>query len=237
MMTTTTMDREQTLHALLSTLSAVAHLNSTFSHVLAAYVRRRNAIVRAICEQSCAPRRSRPRSKRRSSLRPARSSCWWDRFAGGAAAPEEWHENFRMSRATLTELSERLRPHVQGTTTNMKEPVDVLRRVACTVFYLSHRDALRSVAAAFGLSRQAVSVIIRRVCRAVSAHLGPELIRGPRTEAEVRSLVENFQRTHGFPQCLGAIHSTRIDVRRDRGGTWSLAVQAVCDYRLVNDPF
>ena len=54
---------------------------------------------------------------------------------------EEWRENFRMSRRNLLKLSELLRPHIGGKTTRMRCPVDVTKKVACTLYYLSTKDA------------------------------------------------------------------------------------------------
>ena len=62
----------------------------------------------------------------------------------------------------------------------------------------------------------------------------------PTTEDDVRDLVDNFQSVHGFPQCLGAIDGTHIEIKQpkmnyyefiNREGYTSINVQALCDYR------
>lgn len=122
----------------------------------------------------------------------------------------------------------------------MRAPVDVLTKVACTLYYLSDEGRIRKTANAFGLSRQVVSIIIRQVCKAITTTLGPEYIKAPKTEAKVNELVANFYRTHGMPQCLGAIDCTHIEIRRplsnstdfiNRKGKYSLNIQALCDYK------
>lgn len=234
------MDNEvQTLVTFLSLLAAVVQLNSAFNNATTAYMRRRRAILLAIYDHSRV-RRRKPYMERRFWVRPGRTSAWWDHFVNEVAVPDEWRENFQMSRSALMDLSERLRPHVEGETTSMRTPVDVLTKVACTLYYLSDQGALRKTANAFGLSRSVVSIIIRQVCKAITIFLGPEYIRTPRSEPEMNDLVVNFQQTHGMPQCLGAIDCTHIEIKRphgqsadyiNRNGRNSLNVQALCDYK------
>ena len=145
-----------------------------------------------------------------------------------------------MSRDSLYNLAEELRPYIQGKATNMRSPVGVVKQVACTLYYLSDEGRLRKTANAFGLSRQVVSKIVRKVCKAITVHLGPRYIGLPSNEVEVKNLVENFYQAHNFPQCLGAIDCTHIDIKQpslnstdfvNRKHRYSLNVQAACNYK------
>ncbi|PFX23059.1 hypothetical protein AWC38_SpisGene12392 [Stylophora pistillata] len=78
-----------------------------------------------------------------------------------------------MSRDSLYNLAEELRPYIQGKATNMRSPVGVVKQVACTLYYLSDEGRLRKTANAFGLSLQVVSKIVQKVCKAITVHLGP----------------------------------------------------------------
>ena len=84
---------------------------------------------------------------------------------------EEWRENFRMSKRSLLKLAEELRPYIEGKETIMHSPVDDVKQVALTLYYLSNEGRLRKTANAFGVSRQVTSKIIRKVCKAISLHL------------------------------------------------------------------
>ena len=50
---------------------------------------------------------------------------------------EEWRENFRMSKTSLLKLAEELRPYIEGKETIMRSPLDVVKQVALTLYYLS----------------------------------------------------------------------------------------------------
>ena len=66
-----------------------------------------------------------------------------------------------MSRVSLLTLAELLRLQVEGKQTVMRSPVDIVKNVACTLYYLNDEGRLRKIASAFGLSRQCVSKVLR----------------------------------------------------------------------------
>lgn len=65
----------------------------------------------------------RPRSRHQ------RAERWWDNFVNGVVPPEEWKENFRVSRATFLSLCEHVRPYIEHQTTVMRRPKVVERQV------------------------------------------------------------------------------------------------------------
>ena len=104
-------------------------------------------------------------------MRPRRTTTWWDNFLAGVVVEEEWKENFRMCRGNFINLCTELREYIQKEETIMRAPVDVQRQVAMTTYYLSDEGRLRKTANAFGVSRPTVSIVVRRVTRAIATFL------------------------------------------------------------------
>ena len=87
-------------------------------------------------------------------------------------------------------------------------------QVAITLYYLSDKGRYRKVANAFGIGRSTVSTIIREVTELIACKLGPKLIKFPSTTEEVDKSVNLFYKQHGFPQCLGAIDGTQVNIKQ-----------------------
>ena len=123
--------------ALISSIIASIQLNHAIIDIQENYKRRRLNLSRLLSTTtSTFTRVKRLRCRRESKerrfwTRPGRTSAWWNNFADQVVIPEEWKENFRMSRDSLYNLAEELRPYIQEKATNMRSPVGVVKQVAC----------------------------------------------------------------------------------------------------------
>ena len=82
-------------------------------------------------------RRRRERAARRYWIRPGSTRSWWDNFVSNVVPPEEWKENFHMSRCTFQGLCHQLEPFLERQSTVMREPIEVDCQVALTLYYLA----------------------------------------------------------------------------------------------------
>ena len=98
---------------------------------------------------------------------------------------DEWKENFRMSKRSLFALCEELHQYISKSTARFPKSASVEMQVAVTIYRLSDEGKFSKTANAFGIAKNTVSVIIRRVTKAISNHLAERCIKFPRTEEEV----------------------------------------------------
>ena len=210
------------LITLISSIISCIQLNITMLNSHRDYLKKRMDIVRLLslpAAQTAIVKRlgkKCERRKRRLWIRPGRTSAWWNGFVSEIVLPEEWSEYFRMSRVSMMRLAEELRPYIEGKDTKMRTSIDVLKQVVMTLYYLSDESRMRKTANAFGVSRQTVSKIVRKVCNAITVHLGPKYITLPFTEEAVQEKVESFYSEYGFPQCFGEIDGTHIPIKQPR---------------------
>ena len=127
------------LIALISSLISCVQLNVAVINLRDKYLRDRQDVLRLL-SMSSGHHKLKKRAnhhRRRFWRRPGRTSAWWDNFINGTMIEEEWRENFRMSKTSLLKLAEELRPYIEGKETIMRSPVDVVKQVALTLYYLS----------------------------------------------------------------------------------------------------
>ena len=100
-------------------------------------------------------KRKRKRNSPKSQVRTGETSLWWDKYEKNMKyekyekfekLPEEWKENFRMSKGSLYKLCDGLSIYLEKQKTQFHDPISVEKQVACTLYYLPDEERLRKAA-------------------------------------------------------------------------------------------
>ncbi|XP_063152340.1 uncharacterized protein LOC134492110 [Candoia aspera] len=216
------------MHALLPVLQSVINQCDAYLLSISRQQRRRDLLGRAfreyllsLQEDSCASRRRRERviaalltllngetiSRRHWWVSPATSRHWWETFVLENLEDEKWVEHFRMSKGTLFEIADLLRPQLHRQRTIMREAISVEKRVAIAVWWLSNLECYREVAVQFGVGRSTVGEIVLEVCFAIEHQLARHTIY----LGDYQQIMDGFQKM-GFPHCIGVMDRMHLPV-------------------------
>ena len=170
-----------------------------------------------------------------------RSTTWFSRFVVEEYNDDRWSCLFRMTKASIFELSNRLRPLIQKQNTKYRLAIPVVVRVACTLLKLAHATNMRMCSEMFAIGMSTVSNVIHDTCRAINIALRHE-ISWP-TGNRLLQVQNDFKVLCGLPAVGGAIDGTHIHISKPRVGPedyfyfkthgYTLNCQAVVDSRKV----
>ncbi len=128
-----------------------------------------------------------------------------------AFTPQDWLENFRMSRETFLYLCDKLSSRIGRNETVMRKAVPMEQRVALTVWFLATGADYRTIGHLFGVLKSTVCVMTKQVCHSTVQLLLPEYIKVC-TGTALKEVVDRFGNGHGFSQCAGVVDSTHIRI-------------------------
>ena len=152
---------------------------------------------------------------------------------------ERWSCMFRMTKSSVFELSNLLRPLIQKQNTRYRLAIPVVVRVACTLLKLAHGAGMRLCSELFAIGTSTVSSVVHDTCRAINIALRHE-IAWP-TGNRLIQVQNDFELMCGLPAVVGAIDGTHISISKPRVGPedyyyfkthgYTLNCQAVVDSR------
>ncbi|XP_067871924.1 uncharacterized protein [Heterodontus francisci] len=140
-----------------------------------------------------------------------RSSDWWERVVMKDFQPNDWLENFRMSKETFFHICNKLKPMVSRRNTHLRPALPLEKRVAVAFWRLATNVEYRTISHLFGIGRSTVCKCVREVCHAIVSLLKPLYLRMPSNQ-EFETMAQTFGRKWDFPQCVGAIDSCHIPI-------------------------
>uniref|UniRef100_A0A8B9G468 DDE Tnp4 domain-containing protein n=1 Tax=Amazona collaria TaxID=241587 RepID=A0A8B9G468_9PSIT len=158
-----------------------------------------------------------------------RNSAFWDTVRDKALSAPEWAERFRVRPETFDFVFGRLRSAIERRDTVMRRAVPADVRLALTLCRLGACTGYRALEQRFGVSRSTVCKVLRDVCAAAVAILGPAFAAPP-------SVASGF----ALPQLCGVLSRLRVPIRapsdaasaaryRDGRGWHSVELQAAVD--------
>nr|XP_047144517.1 uncharacterized protein LOC105849992 [Hydra vulgaris]XP_047144518.1 uncharacterized protein LOC105849992 [Hydra vulgaris] len=156
----------------------------------------------------------------------------------------EFKEHFRVNRNTFNFLVNELHPHLGKTTTTMREPISVVKRVAVALHYLASCEEYRVVSSLFGIGKSTANLIVHEFINAVNDILLPKYVKFPLSVENLNKHSRDFEAILGFPQCVGAVDGCHIPISAPKDqatsyynykGWYSIVLFAVVDsrYRFI----
>lgn len=91
--------------------------------------------------------------------------------------------------------------------------VDITRRVAVTMIYLSSGGTIYSAATVMGMSKSSAVVYVNQVLT-VLVRMAKDEIKLPITQAEIEDIQYGFEMIAGFPDVIGAVDGTLLRISR-----------------------
>ncbi|XP_047137502.1 uncharacterized protein LOC124814007 [Hydra vulgaris] len=134
----------------------------------------------------------------------------------------EFKEHFRVNRNTFNFLVNKLHLHLGKTTTTMREPISLVKRVAVALHYLASCEEYCVVSSLFGIGKSTVNLIVHEFINAVNDILLPKYVKFPLSVENLNKHSRDFEAILGFPQCVGAVDGCYIPISAPKDQNSSL---------------
>ncbi|XP_064469657.1 uncharacterized protein LOC135384383 [Ornithodoros turicata] len=167
-----------------------------------------------------------------------RNERWFEDTVPGLG-DQIFKQSYRVSPSTFRFIVERLRPALERTVTNMREPIPVDKVVAIALYKLCSSAEDRTVAHVFAVGRSTVNGIYREFCDAVIAVLERDWLQ-MMTADEMENHIREFQAVCDFPQGVGALDGCHFPVSPPKDdatdyhnykGWYSIILMALVDHK------
>jgi hypothetical protein len=166
-----------------------------------------------------------------------RSTTWFNEFLVYEYDDRRWIEQFRMSKANIADMCNKLKPLIEKQNTKYRLAVPVEIRVCCTIYKLAQGANINQCSELFAIGKSTVGKVLREVVQAITT-VYKYLIQWP-SGHRLQTVMHEFQDWCGLPSIHGAIDYTHIEISRPaefpedyyyyKTSRYSLVAQAVVD--------
>jgi hypothetical protein len=175
------------------------------------------------------------------------STTWFFVFLFIEYNDDHWIQNFRMSKLTLLEISNQLKPMIVKKDAKYCLAIPMEVWVTCVIYKLSHGSNLLICSELFVIGRLMMGLVLWKVVRVVII-VFKSLIFWPMGQ-KMEVVMMEFKDWHGLPNVHGVIDSTHISISKPKlafamdyyyhkSGSYSIVAHVVVDVSLprnIND--
>ena len=119
----------------------------------------------------------------------------------------------RMTSQRFEHLLSLVGPHLQRTTTKMREPISPAERLVLTLRFLASGDSQQSLCFSFRISWAAICTILSETCEKIWQVLSSSYVRAPSTVLEWTKITKELFDIWDMPHCIGATDGKHIAVK------------------------
>ena len=110
------------------------------------------------------------------------------------------------------ELLQKVKPLIEGKSTNMRQPISPEEKLAVTLRFLATGESYKSLMYQFRIHSSTISLFIPKVCEAIYQALEDEYFSMPRTQEEWHALVDLTYSKWQFPNAFAAADGKHIAI-------------------------
>ena len=130
-----------------------------------------------------------------------RPQFWFEQLVVNRYQDHLWREHFRVSRNTFEHICGLVGPELVRQNTILRQAISVEKRVAVALWRLATGNSYRTVGLTFGIGRCTAMNVKDEFCTALLRRAN-DFIKFPKTEAETRQSIQEFQDISRFPQVV-----------------------------------
>ena len=128
-----------------------------------------------------------------------------------AGNPEDFQAYTHMEPAMFREFLDRIEPRITKQTINMRIPLEPGVKLAITLTYLATGSSYKTLAFAFRVASNTISLFIPEVADAIVSEYG-DLVAMPDSQDGWRAVARGFSSRWNFRHCIGAVDGKHIRI-------------------------